>query len=69
MKDKLTKKAPAIEHAIRQICGIDRTVALDGVCVMCGKEVTEDSFRDDLSKKEFTISGLCQSCQDEIFGG
>jgi hypothetical protein len=26
-------------------------------------------FRDELSKKEFGISGFCQSCQDDIFGG
>lgn len=25
-------------------------------------------FRDDLSRKEYSISGLCQDCQDEVFG-
>ena len=37
------------------------------LCPTCGKEVGE--FRDDLSRKEFTISGMCQSCQDSMFGG
>ncbi len=32
----------------------------------CGGEAVE--FRDDWSREEFAISGLCQSCQDEIFG-
>lgn len=32
----------------------------------CGGDAS--SFRDALSKKEFTISGLCQACQDKIFG-
>ena len=26
-------------------------------------------FRDELSRKEFRISGICQNCQDEVFGG
>jgi len=36
------------------------------VCVMCGRSVI--LFRDTLSKKEYSISGMCQKCQDEIFG-
>ena len=32
----------------------------------CGKPITV--FRDELSKKEYGISGLCQQCQDELFG-
>jgi hypothetical protein len=30
--------------------------------------ITEDSFRDDLSIKEYKISGMCQKCQDDFFG-
>lgn len=40
-----------------------------GKCPFCGEKVDQDSFRDELSKKEFKISGLCQKCQDETFGG
>ena len=25
-------------------------------------------FRDDLSRTEYGISGLCQTCQDKVFG-
>ena len=39
----------------------------DDKCIWCGKKA--DSFRNELSKKEYTISGLCQKCQDSIFGG
>ena len=39
-----------------------------GLCPLCGKEVKEEDFKDELSKKEFKISGMCQSCQDSIFG-
>ena len=36
------------------------------VCVSCGGDATD--FKDNLSKREFQISGLCQKCQDSIFG-
>ena len=38
------------------------------ICPFCGHKVDVSSFRDDLSVKEFHISGLCQRCQDEVFG-
>lgn len=38
-----------------------------GFCPFCGKPVSADSFRDELSRKEFSISGLCQECQDDFF--
>jgi hypothetical protein len=47
--------------------GKSRTDSLrDGTCVACSEEVND--FRDDLSVKEYGISGLCQPCQDEVFG-
>ncbi len=36
------------------------------ICSWCGKPATK--FRDALNRKEYTISGFCQSCQDEAFG-
>ena len=35
-------------------------------CPTCKKPITK--FKDKTSKKEYLISGLCQECQDEIFG-
>lgn len=40
-----------------------------GICPLCHKAIVKGSFRDALSEREYTISGLCQSCQDEMFGG
>lgn len=37
-----------------------------GKCPTCGGAIGE--FRDDLSRKEFGISGMCQACQDSVFG-
>ena len=40
----------------------------EGKCPFCGKVIDpEKEFRDELSKREFKISGLCQKCQDEVF--
>ena len=36
----------------------------EGLCPFCGREVNMDDFRDDLSRHEFELSGLCQMCQD-----
>lgn len=40
----------------------------NGICPFCKEKVDVSSFRDELSLKEFRISGLCQKCQDEFYG-
>ena len=37
------------------------------ICPICKIKVDETKFKDQLSKKEFKISGICQKCQDKIF--
>ncbi len=38
-------------------------------CPFCGKPIDNmRDFNDDLSWKEYKISGLCQTCQDGFFG-
>lgn len=39
-----------------------------GICPGCGETVLPSDFRDALSEREWGISGLCQSCQDAVFG-
>lgn len=65
---KATEKAPEIDDFLVQTFGADRrqTVA-NKRCVLCAQKVAEDSFRDEISRQEYCISGICQSCQDEIF--
>jgi hypothetical protein len=36
-----------------------------GICVLCLLPATE--FRDEISRREYDISILCQDCQDEVF--
>lgn len=35
-------------------------------CPIC--KSTNLEFKDALSEKEYAISGMCQSCQDSVFG-
>lgn len=39
-----------------------------GICPFCDKEVVLSEFRNNTSRQEFMISGLCQKCQDKFFG-
>lgn len=40
----------------------------EGYCPFCKAEVKDSSFKDEVSRREFKISGLCQVCQDKTFG-
>jgi hypothetical protein len=37
-------------------------------CPHCVKPIVASDFKDALSRQEYTISGLCQECQDKVFG-
>ena len=39
----------------------------ENICPFCGREVDMSDFKDELSIKEFHLSGLCQTCQDDLF--
>lgn len=63
-----TRKHPAVDDAIRDALGIDRVKAITSdVCAICHQPAPPTSFKDDLSRHEYRISGLCQVCQDEVF--
>ena len=61
-------KSPEIETLLEGFSG--RTTAIEadrcvGEPIGCGQPAGD--FRDDLSRKEYTLSGLCQTCQDSLF--
>jgi hypothetical protein len=61
-----SQKSPQLEAFIKSFMGFDRTACIESnLCVSCNRPAL--IFTDALSEKEFTISGLCQSCQDEVF--
>jgi hypothetical protein len=39
-----------------------------GICPTCGNPINEKDFKDQSSKNEYGISGMCQTCQDSVFG-
>ena len=41
----------------------------NGKCPFCGDSVTKEQLEkyDELTKKEFEISGICTDCQDDFF--
>ena len=56
-----------LDEMSQMFFGNSRSAAIDaGFCVMCSGEAKE--FRDAKSRREFHISGMCQDCQDDIFG-
>lgn len=64
-----SKKSPEMEHVIDSFNPFGRkridSIKAD-ICTWCGKPAIE--FRDIVCAREYTISGFCQSCQDEAFG-
>ena len=62
-----TKKSKEIEDLLTNMAGISRQEAAEKhICTWCKNPITE--FKDELSKKEYRISGMCQKCQDDTFG-
>ena len=58
-------KSPEMETMLESLFG--RTTAIQSdTCAFCHKPAT--AFRDDLSRREYAISGMCQECQDDFFG-
>lgn len=64
-----TNKSEGIEHLITQFTGKDRVATITaGGCMTCDEVNAVDTLRDELSKREYRISGMCQKCQAEVFG-
>lgn len=62
-----TNKCKPIDDVIEALTGKSRTDTIEAdVCVLCGGNAW--TFKDELSKKEYSISGMCQRCQDKTFG-
>jgi len=59
-----------IRKFTNKLCGVDveESIRIDR-CIAppigCGKAA--ESFKDEISRKEFAISGMCQECQDKYW--
>ena len=63
-----THKSPEIEKLLNTISNLPRKSSIQqNLCAWCKKPAL--GFRDQLSRQEYRISGMCQVCQDSTFGG
>jgi len=59
-------KTPEMNKVLEHLFNHPRTVSIQNdTCSNCGEPAVE--FTDEVSRREFAISGLCQKCQDIIF--
>jgi hypothetical protein len=66
MKTPMSEKSPGMVAAIEALFpGTLDAIALNQ-CPVCNTQITQ--FRDKLSEREYEISGMCQRCQDAVFG-
>ena len=59
------KKEKTKEKSLIDLLKNRKKTIEERVCVSCGHEAV--NFKDELSSKEYKISGLCQTCQDQLF--
>ena len=68
-----SKKSPELENVIKTTFQINRTRSIrENTCIPspigCGKTIDpKTEFKDEISKREYTISGLCSECQEKLF--
>ena len=60
-----SEKSAELSEFLEDVFGRTTAIMYD-LCVSCARDAS--NFRDDLSRREYTMSGLCQLCQDEVFG-
>lgn len=60
-------KHPNIQEFILSIAPNAEGLRTGKSCSICSKPDPTKGLDDDLSVREFKISGMCKECQDEIF--
>jgi len=58
-----------MNEAIMRALGFGKDVekVKAGFCPQCEKPACMEEFKDELSRKEYKIGGMCQACQDKFF--
>ena len=68
-----TRKSYKLNQTLSSVFGFDREDSIrNNQCVPppigCGRTIDPDTeFKDEISRKEFCITGMCQKCQDKVF--
>lgn len=64
-------KSPQMKEFLKALFPVQAKRIEEHRCATCGTQMSENvqsDFRDALSLREYGISGMCQNCQDSIFG-
>ena len=62
----MTQLTP-IQRTLKKIFPEQIKAKEESKCPNCKQLVNRETLKDELSKKEFDITGLCQKCQDKFF--
>lgn len=58
---------PSLDEMVRKVLDDAARRRAQGKCPVCGQKTRLSDFLDELSVREYRISGLCQACQDATF--
>ena len=62
-----SEKSPEVNKFLSGIAGRSRDETIrSNRCMTCGGGASD--FKDACSRREYTISGMCQTCQDKVWG-
>ena len=67
MKEPMSGKSQEVKNLIEAVFPGTAKAIAEKRCPTCQKALGK--FRDQLSAREYEISGMCQECQDSVFGG
>ncbi len=56
------------KNLLKQLFPVEAEEVDMDVCPFCKRAIVMDDFRAPIDVREYKISGLCQSCIDEVFG-
>jgi hypothetical protein len=66
MTKPFENKTEEMKDAIEAVFPGTREAILQNKCPICKANI--GSFRDAISRQEYVISGMCQACQDQVWG-
>jgi hypothetical protein len=66
---KMSLQKPDFKRPVFKLMPQAKISIENGECPTCGREIQEKDFKDEASRREYSISGMCQWCQNKIFNG
>lgn len=66
LKKPMSEKTPEMRRAIEKLLPGTLQAIEEHKCPVCKGPAEE--FRNAVSKREYEVSGMCQKCQDSVFG-